>query len=488
MKTLFQVIENDDARPSNEIRAPNQPNPPQRMDKQIRSEIDDKFCKFEIKKLLEGDETISIISDTWSTDVLASDSETVDAGDRSDQPPFFAPILEQQPGHSALLDLSETQSESAWSTDVLASDNDDAVSVAPSDDSTSVTRSETVEENGDVTNGRRLSSPTASSGGYQHPLKPYQHNSTLLADFRRLDVATETCKQNANLGDCYEPPTPQQQQHQQQQQRAFEMPDSHKFEENANEVLLSNSSLNSSYSSGSTSSENQKNHQNQNQTQNHNQQKWTISATAASCSRQWTITSADNATCSTPTESTSEYSSALSVNSLIVSPLLANNNHNHNHNHNIRDTVKKASATWGPSSTSALAAASSNKFGKPPNITGAIPKSISFDMGSMEKAVLNAAVSVVDEDVFVQQNQHHQHHQQQQQQHKSKRNASSGFFGKFKMGMGFKGRRGKAFRGGPDDYSLRYEGNAEEDGPVRNKKTNGECVQQGIILDKIVVA
>lgn len=107
--------------------------PPQSLiGKQIRSEIDDKFCKFEIKKLLEGDETISIISDTWSTDVLASDSEIIEA---------YVPeqIVEPVPN---LLDVSETQSESAWSTGVLASDSermtevdtDDTASVARSDD------------------------------------------------------------------------------------------------------------------------------------------------------------------------------------------------------------------------------------------------------------------------------------------------------------------------------------------------------------------
>lgn len=71
--------------------------------KRTRHDIEDKFCKFEIRviqllfkfyfvmfhrissnyiytnlqKLIEGDETISIYSDTWSTDVLASDSETI---------------------------------------------------------------------------------------------------------------------------------------------------------------------------------------------------------------------------------------------------------------------------------------------------------------------------------------------------------------------------------------------------------------------------
>ncbi|KAJ8952693.1 hypothetical protein NQ318_021009 [Aromia moschata] len=74
-----QVCDNDD-RVMAEARQIDVPQPQPNLSRQIRSEIDDKFCKFEIKKLLEGDETISIISETWSTDVLASDNETVDAG------------------------------------------------------------------------------------------------------------------------------------------------------------------------------------------------------------------------------------------------------------------------------------------------------------------------------------------------------------------------------------------------------------------------
>lgn len=138
-----QVTENEDQRPLVEVR------PflvqPQPQLKQIRSEIDDKFCKFEIKKLLEGDETISIISDTWSTDVLASDSETIDASERHHEAQPQLPQAEQPN-----LDVVETHSESAWSTDVLASDterltevdNDDVASVAPSDDTASVARSD----------------------------------------------------------------------------------------------------------------------------------------------------------------------------------------------------------------------------------------------------------------------------------------------------------------------------------------------------------
>ncbi|XP_058798185.1 receptor-mediated endocytosis protein 6 homolog isoform X2 [Phymastichus coffea] len=109
---------------------------------QSRSEIDDKFCKFEIKKLMEGDETISLVSDTWSTDVLASDSEFVEQQERFlvlppvEQPP---PLISEPPQTNH--DVSETASE-AWSTDVLASDSermtevdtDDTASVARSDD------------------------------------------------------------------------------------------------------------------------------------------------------------------------------------------------------------------------------------------------------------------------------------------------------------------------------------------------------------------
>lgn len=138
-----------------------------------RSDIEDKFCKFEIKKLMEGDETISIISDTWSTDVLASDSETIEANDRDRN--FSTPLIPSSvilPGDNNFdplsgvgsqlrahnFDVSETQSESAWSTDVLASDSektteidtDDNQSIAAKSDITDAGRS----ENG--TSDRRL--------------------------------------------------------------------------------------------------------------------------------------------------------------------------------------------------------------------------------------------------------------------------------------------------------------------------------------------
>ncbi|CAK1548070.1 unnamed protein product [Leptosia nina] len=108
--------------------------------KQTRNEIEDKFCKFEIKKLLEGDETISIMSDTWSTDVLASDSETI--GDTCDHNVNANAQGGSTTNNTNAPDVSETASESAWSMDVLASDSDrntevdtdDCVSVAARSD------------------------------------------------------------------------------------------------------------------------------------------------------------------------------------------------------------------------------------------------------------------------------------------------------------------------------------------------------------------
>lgn len=117
--------------------------------KQNQEDIEDKFGKFEIQPMIEGDETKSMVSDTWSTDVLASDSETVEQSDISSQ-------VALEPQNLSLLDTSETASQSdAWSTDVMASDTerlqdvdtDDTASVARSDDTA---RSEV---DGDVSRG-----------------------------------------------------------------------------------------------------------------------------------------------------------------------------------------------------------------------------------------------------------------------------------------------------------------------------------------------
>ncbi|XP_013104598.1 receptor-mediated endocytosis protein 6 homolog [Stomoxys calcitrans] len=123
----------------------------QKLISKARSDIEDKFCKFEIKKF-EGDETVSIISDTWSTDVLASDSETVDAVERERERNFSTPLIPAAvilPGdnnfdvRAGYLDASDQRSESNWSTDVLASDSE-KLNEVDTDDNISITaRSDT---------------------------------------------------------------------------------------------------------------------------------------------------------------------------------------------------------------------------------------------------------------------------------------------------------------------------------------------------------
>lgn len=84
-----------------------------------------------------------MVSDTWSTDVLASDSEIIEQQEKilyppsSEQtPPVLPTTSESVP--QAVLDVSETASE-AWSTDVLASDSERLTEV-DTDDTASVAR------------------------------------------------------------------------------------------------------------------------------------------------------------------------------------------------------------------------------------------------------------------------------------------------------------------------------------------------------------
>lgn len=124
----------------------------QKLISKARSDIEDKFCKFEIKKF-EGDETVSIISDTWSTDVLASDSETVDAIERERERNFSTPLIPAAvilPGdnnfdvRAGYLDASDQRSESNWSTDVLASDSEKLNEVDTDDNASITARSDTL--------------------------------------------------------------------------------------------------------------------------------------------------------------------------------------------------------------------------------------------------------------------------------------------------------------------------------------------------------
>lgn len=134
----------------------------QKLISKARSDIEDKFCKFEIKKF-EGDETVSIISDTWSTDVLASDSETVDASERERDRHFSTPLIPSAvvlPGDNnfdvltgsgvmrpVFLDVSDQRSESNWSTDVLASDSEKFAEV-DTDDNLSITAKSDITDSG----------------------------------------------------------------------------------------------------------------------------------------------------------------------------------------------------------------------------------------------------------------------------------------------------------------------------------------------------
>ena len=164
-----------------------EPSPPQENNvlngnrKEPEQDIEEKFGRFDIKPEVrrgrlgqligagaregERDEAVSMVSDTWSTDVLSSDTETVG------EPPTLEDLLRGRPGDEFslrnrmldhlqvpssdqadirgqntsghLLDIAETGSE-AWSMDVLASDSEslrvadfdleDSMSVARSDD------------------------------------------------------------------------------------------------------------------------------------------------------------------------------------------------------------------------------------------------------------------------------------------------------------------------------------------------------------------
>ncbi|RWS15868.1 GTPase-activating protein and VPS9 domain-containing protein 1-like protein [Dinothrombium tinctorium] len=131
------------------IQQPNRPN--------NREDIDGKFGKFDCKPCATIDETKSLLSDTWSTDVLASDSEALEqsenaAGGANQASGVNFLVTPGFPGQliQSTLDASETASQSdAWSTDVLTSDTErlqefdmeETGSITRSDDS-NLTRSE----------------------------------------------------------------------------------------------------------------------------------------------------------------------------------------------------------------------------------------------------------------------------------------------------------------------------------------------------------
>ena len=208
-----QVTEGDGANP---------PIPSAQMAKilsKARSDIDDKFCKFEINKLVEVDETISIISDTWSTDVLASDSETIETVD-SDRN-FSTPLIPSSvvlPGdnnfdprssqmRSSFLDASETRSESAWSTDVLASDSekmaeldtDDNQSIAANSDITDAGRSDSELVRDNDINPSMAGGPLARNASGGTPESPFFAPRTQNVAFRSPDLLMFTPRSNDSV-------------------------------------------------------------------------------------------------------------------------------------------------------------------------------------------------------------------------------------------------------------------------------------------------
>jgi len=114
-----------------------------------QNDIEEKFGKFDCKpsstimSALSADETKSLLSDTWSTDVLASDTEGVEQACHGDYSHGLM-VAAGGPGigHGVLhainqsLEISETASQSdAWSTDVLMSDTERLQEFIDMDDS-----------------------------------------------------------------------------------------------------------------------------------------------------------------------------------------------------------------------------------------------------------------------------------------------------------------------------------------------------------------
>ncbi|VDI53755.1 Hypothetical predicted protein [Mytilus galloprovincialis] len=99
---------------------------PVTVPKKNREDVTERFGKFEIKNEFPVDETKSTVSDTWSTDVLASDSEPPEQNQYDRLEEIGEEIVRQSllARNEPLSELSETASD-AWSTDVLASDNEE---------------------------------------------------------------------------------------------------------------------------------------------------------------------------------------------------------------------------------------------------------------------------------------------------------------------------------------------------------------------------
>ncbi|XP_065933547.1 GTPase-activating protein and VPS9 domain-containing protein 1 isoform X4 [Magallana gigas] len=125
--------------PPPQMPLPEIPPLPETVPKPNREDVTDRFGKFEIRSEIERVETKSTVSDTWSTDVLASDSEPPPEGNQYDR---LEELVRSSflPRQEHVSEVSETASD-AWSTDVLASDTEDkqALSEFDQDDVGSVT-------------------------------------------------------------------------------------------------------------------------------------------------------------------------------------------------------------------------------------------------------------------------------------------------------------------------------------------------------------
>ncbi|XP_056011330.1 GTPase-activating protein and VPS9 domain-containing protein 1-like isoform X6 [Ostrea edulis] len=125
--------------PPPQMPLPEIPPLPQTIPKPNREDVTDRFGKFEIRAEIERVETKSTVSDTWSTDVLASDSEPPPESNQYDR---LEELVRSSflPRQDHVSEVSETASD-AWSTDVLASDTEDkqALSEFDQDDVGSVT-------------------------------------------------------------------------------------------------------------------------------------------------------------------------------------------------------------------------------------------------------------------------------------------------------------------------------------------------------------
>ncbi|XP_046579277.1 LOW QUALITY PROTEIN: GTPase-activating protein and VPS9 domain-containing protein 1-like [Haliotis rubra] len=150
---------------------------PETVQKQNRVDVTERFGKFEIKAELERDETKSTVSDTWSTDVLASDSEPPEqnqlerleevAEEMGRPPPFLLAPRDADSDNAfppSLSEMSETASD-AWSTDVLASDTDEKQSELLTDlDQDDISMSSVMERSDNLDDQSLEDTPLASGG------------------------------------------------------------------------------------------------------------------------------------------------------------------------------------------------------------------------------------------------------------------------------------------------------------------------------------